>query len=352
MPIRLRTSRIAMVLAAGLLAAVAAMFAVVNATAEAPPGADAPAHALCSRRAQARHADRCSQLGPSAEAIREREQDAISSMPLPTRSIDPDLSYLPFNYIRLSSEDPTWLYPTPQDARDGTNAYRALEPGFDFVSWIDCQIVDGKAIYMIEPGVYVRGGSDCSQIGTSNFHGLRFYRTPKRDFAWVLGGTYTSRQPGPAAPQTNHWVNRYELVYIHDQQQVGDFVWYRIGPDEWIEQRLVAVVRPDGTKPEDVEGDRWISIDLYEQTLSVYEQGELVYATLVSTGLRGWWTQPGTFQVYAKLDSDTMSGAFEADRSDYYYLEDVPWTLYYDQARAIHGAYWHNGFGYPRSHGC
>jgi lipoprotein-anchoring transpeptidase ErfK/SrfK len=47
-----------------------------------------------------------------------------------------------------------------------------------------------------------------------------------------------------------------------------------------------------------------------------------------------------------------MSGATAADRSDYYYLEDVPWTMYYDEARAFHGAYWHNSFGYPRSHGC
>ena len=47
-----------------------------------------------------------------------------------------------------------------------------------------------------------------------------------------------------------------------------------------------------------------------------------------------------------------MSGATTADRSDYYYLEDVPWTMYFDEKRALHGAYWHNGFGYARSHGC
>jgi lipoprotein-anchoring transpeptidase ErfK/SrfK len=47
-----------------------------------------------------------------------------------------------------------------------------------------------------------------------------------------------------------------------------------------------------------------------------------------------------------------MSGSFEIDRSDAYYLEDVPWTMYFDEARALHGAYWHNGYGYPRSHGC
>jgi len=47
-----------------------------------------------------------------------------------------------------------------------------------------------------------------------------------------------------------------------------------------------------------------------------------------------------------------MSGAFEADRHDYYYLQNVPWTMYYDDARALHGAYWRAMFGYPQSHGC
>ena len=47
-----------------------------------------------------------------------------------------------------------------------------------------------------------------------------------------------------------------------------------------------------------------------------------------------------------------MSGAFEADRSDFYILEDVPWTMYYDKARALHGAYWRTAFGFPQSHGC
>jgi lipoprotein-anchoring transpeptidase ErfK/SrfK len=26
--------------------------------------------------------------------------------------------------------------------------------------------------------------------------------------------------------------------------------------------------------------------------------------------------------------------------------------MYFDQARALHGAYWHNRFGYPLSRGC
>ena len=35
-----------------------------------------------------------------------------------------------------------------------------------------------------------------------------------------------------------------------------------------------------------------------------------------------------------------------------YDVPDVPYTMYYDGGMAIHGAYWHNMFGTPVSHGC
>jgi lipoprotein-anchoring transpeptidase ErfK/SrfK len=47
-----------------------------------------------------------------------------------------------------------------------------------------------------------------------------------------------------------------------------------------------------------------------------------------------------------------MTGAFETGKVDYYFLQDVPWTMYYDQKRALHGAYWRAMFGFPQSHGC
>ena len=33
-------------------------------------------------------------------------------------------------------------------------------------------------------------------------------------------------------------------------------------------------------------------------------------------------------------------------------LRDVPWIQYFDAGFALHGAYWHDVFGVPRSHGC
>ena len=86
-------------------------------------------------------------------------------------------------------------------------------------------------------------------------------------------------------------------------------------------------------------------VNLYEQTLSVYDQNQLVFATLIATGAEPYFTQPGLHQIYLKKELETMTGAFEADKSDYYYLADVPWTMYYDGARALHGAYWRAVYG-------
>jgi hypothetical protein len=35
-----------------------------------------------------------------------------------------------------------------------------------------------------------------------------------------------------------------------------------------------------------------------------------------------------------------------------YSIEDVPWVMYFEGSFALHGAFWHNLFGFMRSHGC
>jgi lipoprotein-anchoring transpeptidase ErfK/SrfK len=40
----------------------------------------------------------------------------------------------------------------------------------------------------------------------------------------------------------------------------------------------------------------------------------------------------------------------EGDRS--YRFDDVPWVQYVYNGIALHGAFWHDGFGQPKSHGC
>jgi hypothetical protein len=46
-----------------------------------------------------------------------------------------------------------------------------------------------------------------------------------------------------------------------------------------------------------------------------------------------------------------MSGGDKA-KNTYYYLPNVPFVMYFYQGFGLHGAYWHNNFGHPMSHGC
>jgi len=305
---------------------------------------------MCPERLLLQQPQRCLRAGPRADQLTYAAQGVDPAHPLPLTPLDPALGQLPFSYIQSRNEGGTPLYTSLQDALKGQNAYRKIEPGFVFFSWIDREEGDNSVAYMIVPGVYVRGDG-MARLAAPTFHGLAFSRTPQ-PFAWVLAHDDTRAAPGYDQPVTGRTVERFQNVYVFDSQEVGGRTWYRIGAADWVEDRTLAVLTPDTTRPEGVEADRWISINLYEQTLAVYQSGQLIFATLVSTGLDGWWTQPGTFQVYEKYESGPMSGSFTADRSDYYYLEDVPWILYFDKARALHGAYWHNGYGYPRSHGC
>jgi L,D-transpeptidase catalytic domain len=304
---------------------------------------------LCSPRTQLRDARRCPSIGPSAARADLARRGLDPLHPLPIAGLDPGLSYLPFSYRKLGS-DGEKIYATAQDAAADAGSTGVIAPGYVYVAWSDCQIINDVAVYLTPSG-YIRGGSACRQIEMPSFHGLAFSRTPSESFGWILGTTAVRAAPGSTGDVMGKRY-RFQIVPILEWAEAEGLAWVRIGEATWVAAKDVAVVTPDPARPEGVEADRWISINLFEQTLAAYEGGRLVFATMVSSGLPGWWTQPGTFQVYAKLDQDDMSGSFEADRSDYYLLQDVPWVMYYDKARALHGAYWHNGYGYARSHGC
>jgi len=100
------------------------------------------------------------------------------------------------------------------------------------------------------------------------------------------------------------------------------------------------------------EGEsKWIEVDLSEQMVIAHENGVPVRAFVVSTGLPQWPTVQGRFRIWAKTAAQTMSGGSRA-AGDYYSLPNVQWVSYFYQDYGLHGAYWHNNFGQPMSHGC
>ncbi len=133
----------------------------------------------------------------------------------------------------------------------------------------------------------------------------------------------------------------------------SDELWYLVGEDQWVEQSTVSKVTVD-PPPAEVGQEAWIEVDLFEQTLAAYEGSRMVYATLISSGRSGsTFTDSGLFRIWYKQRAGKMSNPDTQDGSAaWYYLEDVPWTMYFNGPTALHTAYWHDAFGFTRSHGC
>jgi lipoprotein-anchoring transpeptidase ErfK/SrfK len=103
-------------------------------------------------------------------------------------------------------------------------------------------------------------------------------------------------------------------------------------------------------------GEKWLDVNLTKQTLVAYEGATAVFATLISSGEAGLEdpehttaTKRGIFRIHTKHVSSTMSSD---EAGEEFELRDVPYVQYFDQGYALHGAYWHDRFGVPKSHGC
>jgi len=101
--------------------------------------------------------------------------------------------------------------------------------------------------------------------------------------------------------------------------------------------------------------DKLITIDLGSQRLYAWNGGQVVHETPVSTGMWLTPTVKGDFRIQRKVSLQDMRGPSPYKQyypSGRYHVKDVPHVMYFYGAYAIHGAYWHNNFGYRASHGC
>ncbi|HET6585668.1 MAG TPA: L,D-transpeptidase family protein [Nannocystaceae bacterium] len=101
--------------------------------------------------------------------------------------------------------------------------------------------------------------------------------------------------------------------------------------------------------------ERWIDVSLDKQLLVAYEGPRPVFTSLVSTGKKGTAEEPfetptGRWRIRSKHISTTMDGNTASDGN--YSIQDVPWAMFFEGSFALHGAFWHQGFGRTRSHGC
>ncbi|HUQ02190.1 MAG TPA: L,D-transpeptidase [Kofleriaceae bacterium] len=209
--------------------------------------------------------------------------------------------------------------------------------------------VDGVVYVETERGYLA--AHDIEERRASVFEGIDVVASPPPawPFAWVTPRTRDAlvsvrSAPDGAAAVVRTLARRAIVPVLETRDRFA-----RIGVDEWVglaELRVARITRrPQGV----VAGERWIDVDLDEQVMVAYEGDHAVYATMVSGG-RGRSTPTGIHRISKKIARTRMKAPdVSLGRWD---MPDVPFSMRFRKYYAVHGVYWHDSFGKPRSQGC
>ncbi|WP_394839011.1 L,D-transpeptidase [Pendulispora rubella] len=202
----------------------------------------------------------------------------------------------------------------------------------------------GAPAQAAQPGVGADAGSEGSKysVGFVRFDGAHKYviDMEKKKVTW-----------GEA-------LSRRRAVGLTGATFVNGGVTFRETTEgSWVRGADVTEVKPSPRPAEVGPNEKWIDVNLTNQTLVALEGDVPVFATYVSSGRHNAYdkehdyaTPAGSFRIREKHVTATMDG--DVAGVGPYSIEDVPWVMYYQGSYALHGAFWHGQFGHQHSHGC
>lgn len=222
---------------------------------------------------------------------------------------------------------------------------------------------DGRTWYKTTKGLITPADRFWATDG-SDFHGVEIDgKDVQLPVGWVVGvnksiPTYdidlTTNKVTPKGEK-----KRLEMVPLrYRYRKIGDVEYFQMADGTWIRDRFLRMTTP-GRRPAEVgENERWIDVDVSEQSLVVFDGDRPVYATLISSGKESkvkdqdHSTPRGMWRVREKHLASTMDGDGTAAGDLPYSIEDVPYIMYFHKSYATHGAFWHRNYGMQMSHGC
>ncbi len=183
----------------------------------------------------------------------------------------------------------------------------------------------------------------------------------------MLGAISVPFTQGRAAPRANSApTTRLYFDSVHwalEARQAEGQVWYRL----WYEQENTShyipathlrLIDPADYAPLPAAEPRQLIVDTASQQVIAEEAGREVFRARCATGLLvrqadgslQTSTPLGDYTVWLKRPSRHMRAG---EQNAGYDLPGVPWfTMFSNHGIGLHGVYWHNEFGRPRSHGC
>jgi hypothetical protein len=202
------------------------------------------------------------------------------------------------------------------------------------------EFVPGPAVHLVKPpefrGYVVRGDTPLPAA---------IVRSPYAAFYARRNGRFQGI--GPA--------EKHSVYRVLSEDGAPGNRYFEIEGERWLKESQVAYFGMRDQLPEGVgEKEKWIRVDLTNQTLEAWEGLTPILVTLISSGLpdsEETETPRGRFRINFKHVTDDMAGSV-GDGEEVYQVEDVSWVQYIHNNIALHGAFWHSRFGQPRSHGC
>ncbi len=274
----------------------------------------------------------CDTLAPVAAAVQPTDP------PLPAGANGSDK---PANFVEwVSLRQNTYTHDAP--------AGRRIQMLYTWGTWLAIQnkvVVNGETWLETTSGRWVYG-DDTEPWEPSRLRGYHYNGTETGQLGFILEDD-TPVYAGPRqSAGTVQSLARFTPVFLVGRENG----WWKLGPGQYVHPEAVREVKRAARPSEAGPDDKWIDINLTQQTVTAYVGNTPIFATLASTGKDPTPTITGVFHIYEKKIGEFMAGGW-ADK-DPYILEEVPWTMYFTQRYAIHGAYWHDEYGEVRSHGC
>lgn len=168
------------------------------------------------------------------------------------------------------------------------------------------------------------------------------YNPPKGHFEWRFSNVPATLTNDWTPGQSGQVLRGAIIAFQHQEHLPVDAL---IGKDTW-----AALIKADLADRKDKLKYSFVSADLnLPQKLSVWVDGQTVLTSPVNGGVPGAPTPLGTYPVYERFTSTTMSGT-NPDGS-HYSDPGVPWVNYFSGGSAVHG-FPRASYGSPQSVGC
>ncbi|MBL8683316.1 MAG: L,D-transpeptidase [Myxococcales bacterium] len=273
--------------------------------------------------------------------------------------------------LAIPDGDSSLPWPYAFTGRDGVRAYKTeaaaialSDNASDFDLWeanwgfaVESLTGAGDGRVLRSRSGYFLRRRDVYRASPTTFEGAAFRQLEGGErgipFGWVaLGATRVYGVASESGP--SEALARLSPVRVYEVRGSSRRAMARIGPDRWARADHLRWIAPEPppSRVDLARRERWIDVDVSTQTLIAYEGAEPVYATMVSTGGERSPTQPGVFRIWGRYVAHTMDNTESAHLPNHFRLGDVPYVQFFDDDRGLHGVYWHDQFGTPRSHGC